>query len=186
MSENAEFAQNVIDSGLIWIGPKPDTIISMGNKDVAREKAINSNLPICPGLKNDDLSSENLEKKCLDIGYPILIKASAGGGGIGMNIVNNFSELKTAIDKTKNLAKKAFGNSDIFLEKFIRNSRHIEIQVFGYGENNAVRTKPEVVRLVIVAPNPAGSIIILPISKPIGNSVNENVIVLSSRLFVPS
>ena len=110
----------------------------MGNKDVAREKAINSNLPICPGLKNDDLSSENLEKKCLDIGYPILIKASAGGGGIGMNIVNNFSELKTAIDKTKNLAKKAFGNSDIFLEKFIRNSRHIEIQVFGYGENNAV------------------------------------------------
>ena len=99
LSENAEFAQNVIDSGLIWIGPKPDTIISMGNKDVAREKAINSNLPICPGLKNDDLSSENLEKKCLDIGYPILIKASAGGGGIGMNIVNNFSELKTAIDK---------------------------------------------------------------------------------------
>ena len=138
LSENAKFAQNVIDSGLIWIGPKPDTIISMGNKDVAREKAINSNLPICPGLKNDDLSSENLEKKCLDIGYPILIKASAGGGGIGMNIVNNFSELKTAIDKTKNLAKKAFGNSDIFLEKFIRNSRHIEIQVFGYGENSAV------------------------------------------------
>mgnify|MGYP001307767656 FL=1 len=138
LSENAEFAQNVIDSGLIWIGPKPNSINSMGNKDVARELAIKSNLPICPGLKNDELNSNDLEKKCIDIGYPILIKASAGGGGIGMQIVNNFNELKSAIEKTKNLAKKAFGNSDIFLEKFIRNSRHIEIQVFGYGEKSAV------------------------------------------------
>ena len=138
LSENAEFAQNVIDSGLVWIGPKPNSITSMGNKDVARELAIKSNLPICPGLKNDELNSNDLEKKCIDIGYPILIKASAGGGGIGMQIVNNFNELKSAIEKTKNLAKKAFGNSDIFLEKFIRNSRHIEIQVFGHGEKSAV------------------------------------------------
>ncbi len=138
LSENAEFAQNVIDSGLVWIGPKPNSITSMGNKDVARELAIKSNLPICPGLKNDELDSNDLEKKCIDIGYPILIKASAGGGGIGMQIVNNFNELKSAIEKTKNLANKAFGNSDIFLEKFIRNSRHIEIQVFGYGEKSAV------------------------------------------------
>ena len=138
LSENAEFAQNVIDSGLVWIGPKPNSITSMGNKDVARELAIKSNLPICPGLKNDELDSNDLEKKCIEIGYPILIKASAGGGGIGMQIVNNFNELKSAIEKTKNLAKKAFGNSDIFLEKFIRNSRHIEIQVFGYGEKSAV------------------------------------------------
>ena len=138
LSENAEFAQNVIDSGLVWIGPKPNSITSMGNKDIARELAIKSNLPICPGLKNDELDSNDLEKKCIDIGYPILIKASAGGGGIGMQIVNNFNDLKSAIEKTKNLAKKAFGNSDIFLEKFIRNSRHIEIQVFGYGEKSAV------------------------------------------------
>ncbi len=138
LSENTEFAQNIIDAGLIWIGPKPNSITSMGNKDIARELAIKSNLPICPGLKNDDLNSNDLEKKCTNIGYPILIKASAGGGGIGMQIVNNFNELKSAVDKTKNLAKKAFGNSDIFLEKFIRNSRHIEIQVFGYGEKSAV------------------------------------------------
>ena len=138
LSENAEFAQNVIDSGLVWIGPKPNSITYMVNKDIARELAIKSNLPICPGLKNDELNSNDLEKKCIDIGYPILIKASAGGGGIGMQIVNNFNELKSAIEKTKNLAKKAFGNSDIFLEKFIRNSRHIEIQVFGYGEKSAI------------------------------------------------
>ena len=138
LSENSEFAQNVMDSGITWVGPKPNNITSMGNKDIARELAIKSNLPICPGLKNDEIESSDLEKKCMEIGYPILIKASAGGGGIGMQIVNNFNELKTAVDKTKNLAKKAFGNSDIFLEKFIRNSRHIEIQIFGYGERNSV------------------------------------------------
>ena len=138
MAENAKFAQMVIDTGIIWIGPKPNTIISMGNKDIARELAIKNNLPICPGLKNDELGKEDLEIKCNAIGFPILIKASAGGGGIGMQIVNNYEELVKSIEKTKNLAMKAFGNSDIFLEKFISNSRHIEIQVFGLGEKKAL------------------------------------------------
>ena len=119
MAENAEFAQKVIDSGIIWIGPKPNTIISMGNKDMARELAIRNNLPICPGLNNEELKKDGLEKKCNEIGFPILIKASAGGGGIGMQIANNYEQLVQSIEKTKNLAKKAFGNSDIFLEKFI-------------------------------------------------------------------
>ena len=76
-------------------------------------------MPICPRLNNKDLEKSDLEKKCIEIGFPILVKASAGGGGIGMQIVNNYSELVKAIEKTKNLAKKAFGNSDVFLEKFI-------------------------------------------------------------------
>ena len=138
MAENADFAQKVIDSGIIWIGPKPSSIISMGNKDMARDLALKNNLPICPGLNNEDLKDDNLEKKCNEIGFPILIKASAGGGGIGMHIANNFEQLVQSIDKTKNLAKKAFGNSDIFLEKFISNARHIEIQVFGLGEKKAL------------------------------------------------
>ena len=138
MAENAEFAQDVIDSGITWIGPKPNTIISMGNKDIARELAIKNNLPICPGLNNRELDDVDLEKKCNEIGYPILIKASAGGGGIGMQIANNYEQLIQSIEKTKNLAKKAFGNSDIFLEKFISNARHIEIQVFGFGEKKAL------------------------------------------------
>ena len=138
MAENAEFAQKVIDSGIIWIGPKPNTIISMGNKDMARELAIRNNLPICPGLNNEELKKDGLEKKCNEIGFPILIKASAGGGGIGMQIANNYEQLVQSIEKTKNLAKKAFGNSDIFLEKFISNARHIEIQVFGLGEKKAL------------------------------------------------
>ena len=138
LAENDKFAQEVIDSGIIWIGPKPNTIISMGNKDIARDLALKSDLPICPGLNNKDLEEDGLEKKCNNIGYPILIKASAGGGGIGMQIVKNYNELVKSVEKTKNLAKKAFGNSDVFLEKFIKNARHIEIQVFGFGEKKAV------------------------------------------------
>ena len=138
LAENGQFAQQVIDAGIVWIGPKPNTIVSMGNKDIARNLALKSNLSICPGLNNKDLEKDDLEKKCNEIGFPILIKASAGGGGIGMQIVNNYSELFKSIEKTKNLAKKAFGNSDVFLEKFIKNARHIEIQIFGFGEKKAV------------------------------------------------
>jgi len=138
LAENDQFAQKVMDAGIVWIGPKPNTIASMGNKDIARDLALKINLPICPGLNNKDLEKDDLEKKCNEIGFPILIKASAGGGGIGMQIVNNYSELVKSIEKTKNLAKKAFGNSDVFLEKFIKNARHIEIQIFGFGEKKAV------------------------------------------------
>jgi len=138
LAENDQFAQQVIDAGIVWIGPKPNTIVSMGNKDTARDLALKSNLPICPGLNNKDLEKDDLEKKCNEIGFPILVKASAGGGGIGMQIVNNYSELVKSVEKTKNLAKKAFGNSDVFLEKFIKNARHIEIQIFGFGEKKAV------------------------------------------------
>jgi len=138
LAENDKFAQQVIDAGIVWIGPKPNTIVSMGNKDIARDLALKNNLPICPGLNNKDLQKDDLEKKCNEIGFPILIKASAGGGGIGMQIVKNYNELVKSIENTKNLAKKAFGNSDIFLEKFIKNARHIEIQIFGFGEKKAV------------------------------------------------
>jgi len=138
LAENNKFAQKVINAGIVWIGPKPDTIVSMGNKDIARDLALKSKLPICPGLNNKDLEKDDLEEKCNQIGFPILVKASAGGGGIGMQIVNNYNELVKSIEKTKNLAKKAFGNSDVFLEKFIKNARHIEIQIFGFGEKKAV------------------------------------------------
>ena len=138
LAENDQFARKIINSGIIWIGPKPETIVSMGNKDLARELAIKSDLPICPGVKNNEIITEDLEKKCNDIGFPILIKSSAGGGGIGMQIARDYNQLVEAIEKTKNLAEKAFGNSNIFLEKFIENARHIEIQIFGFGEKGAI------------------------------------------------
>ena len=138
LAENEHFAKKILDSGIIWIGPKPDSIVSMGNKDIARKLALNSGLKICPGLNNEAINKDNLEDKCNEISFPILIKASAGGGGIGMQIANDYSQLLESIEKTKNLAQKAFGNSNIFLEKFIPNARHIEIQIFGFGENGAI------------------------------------------------
>jgi acetyl/propionyl-CoA carboxylase alpha subunit len=91
LSENDQFAQKVIDNQIIWIGPKPETIRSMGNKDVARDLALKSNVPICPGINEiDKLSKQHLKIECEKIGFPILVKSSAGGGGIGMNIVSNY------------------------------------------------------------------------------------------------
>jgi acetyl-CoA carboxylase biotin carboxylase subunit len=110
----------------------------MGNKETARALAVENGVPICPGINQNELEEEGLEEKCKTIGFPILVKASAGGGGIGMQIAKDYSQLKEVIEKTKNLAGKAFGNSDIFLEKYIANARHIEIQIFGYGEKKAI------------------------------------------------
>ncbi len=139
LSENDQFAQKVIDNQIIWIGPKPETIRSMGNKDVARDLALKSNVPICPGINEiDKLSKQHLKIECEKIGFPILVKSSAGGGGIGMNIVSNYDDLEKAIEKTTTLAKKAFGDGSFFIEKFITNARHIEIQVFGFGEKGSV------------------------------------------------
>jgi len=138
LAENGQFAKKIIDSGIVWIGPTPETIISMGNKETARALAAESGVPICPGINQNELEEESLEEKCKTIGFPILVKASAGGGGIGMQIAKDYNQLKEAIEKTKNLAGKAFGNSDIFLEKYIANARHIEIQIFGYGEKKAI------------------------------------------------
>ena len=139
LSENMKFAKSVIEKGIIWIGPHPNNIESMGSKNLSRELAVQAGLPICPGINDiENLSSEELEAQCMDIGYPILIKASAGGGGIGMSIAKDFNELKNSISKTKNLALKAFGDDRIFIEKFIQNARHIEIQVFGFGKAGAI------------------------------------------------
>lgn len=139
LSENDRFAQEVIDNQIVWIGPKPETIRSMGNKDIARDLALKSNVPICPGINEiSNLSSEDLKIECQKIGYPILVKSSAGGGGIGMNVVNTYEDLEKAIEKTTSLAEKAFGDGSVFLEKFITNARHIEIQVFGFGDNGSV------------------------------------------------
>ena len=139
LSENDQFAQKVIDNQIVWIGPKPETIRSMGNKDIARDLAIKSNVPICPGINEiESMSKSQLKKECEKIGFPILVKSSAGGGGIGMSVVSSYGDLEKAIEKTSSLAEKAFGDGSIFLEKFITNARHIEIQVFGFGKKGSV------------------------------------------------
>ncbi|MDC0862051.1 biotin carboxylase N-terminal domain-containing protein [Alphaproteobacteria bacterium] len=139
LSENANFADKVIQNQITWIGPKPKIIKEMGNKTKALELAKKANVPVSPSINNPlSMDEEELKKQCEIIQYPILVKASAGGGGIGMSVAHNFSELKKTMEKTSNLADKAFGDGAIFLEKFITNARHVEIQIFGFGKQSAI------------------------------------------------
>lgn len=139
LAENADFAQKVIDAGMIWIGPTPENIIEMGDKQRARQIAIQAKVPVVPGSERflmgqlDDLSHQ-AEK----IGFPLLVKASAGGGGIGMRQIDKQEDLLETVTKTQELAEKAFGDGTIYLEKLIPKARHIEIQVFGFGNGHAI------------------------------------------------
>lgn len=139
LSENADFAEQVENSGFIFIGPSAKTIRSMGDKVSAIEIMRNSGVPTVPGsngpLDDDTDRSVALAK---GIGYPVIIKAAAGGGGRGMRVVDSEAELIKAIQVTKTEAASFFGNNTVYLEKFLENPRHIEIQVIGDGQGNAI------------------------------------------------
>ena len=139
LAENAEFAAATREAGLIWIGPEPQSIREMGDKERARCLARSIGAPILPGserLAADD--ERGLAEAAARAGYPLLIKASAGGGGIGMRMVESPERLFEFAASTATLAKRAFGNADIFMERFLPNARHIEVQVFGLGDGRAV------------------------------------------------
>lgn len=139
LSENAEFARRVEAEGLIWIGPAPDTIASMGDKDRARQLAASAGVPILSGSSRfipDDTSA--LAEAAERVGYPLLVKAAAGGGGIGMQRVDVPEALAKTVETTMTMAERAFGDASVFLERFIPRARHIEIQVFGFGDGRAV------------------------------------------------
>jgi acetyl-CoA carboxylase, biotin carboxylase subunit len=134
LSENAEFARRVREEGLLFIGPDEKAIESMGNKAKAREIAKNAGVPTTPGSSQPVDDYEELERVTKKIGFPIMLKASAGGGGKGMRIVSNENELKSAFENAKVEAKSAFNNDDIYVEKYLTDIRHIEVQVLGDGE----------------------------------------------------
>ena len=139
LAENAGFARAVADAGLIWIGPEPKTIEDMGDKARARALAESAGVPIVPGSRSfaaDD--NLGLEDAGAEIGFPLLVKATAGGGGIGMKRVDDPAALLETVEATENMAEKAFGDGTIYLEKLIDRPRHIEIQLFGFGDGNAV------------------------------------------------
>ena len=139
LAENAAFAQTVIDSDLAWIGPRPETINAMGDKERAREIAVSAGVPVLPGSERFTGSSlDGLEAAAQRIGFPLLIKAAAGGGGIGMKRVDDVSALGSAVRATQGLAKANFGDDAVFLEKYIPHARHIEVQVLGLGDGRAV------------------------------------------------
>jgi acetyl-CoA carboxylase biotin carboxylase subunit len=139
LAENADFAEQVEKSGFIFIGPRPDTIREMGDKVAAINAMKRLRIPCVPGssepIGSDDEATIRMAQ---EIGYPIIIKAAGGGGGRGMRVVHTESHLLTAIAMTRNEARAAFNNDKIYMEKYLQTPRHIEVQVIGDGQGNAV------------------------------------------------
>ena len=138
LSENADFAQAVIDAGLIWVGPRPDSIRAMGLKDAAKERMIAAGVPVTPGYLGADQSPDVLAAEAGKVGYPVLIKAVAGGGGKGMRRVDDASDFADALASCKREAASSFGDDRVLIEKYILSPRHIEVQVFGDTHGNVV------------------------------------------------
>ena len=139
LAENAGFAERVIAAGLTWVGPSPSSITEMGDKQRARELAQAAGVPIVPGSSRFAVGeAEGIEAAAEATGYPLLVKASAGGGGIGMRRVDRPEQLRATVEATQSMAQKAFGDGSVFLERFVPKARHVEIQVFGFGNGKAV------------------------------------------------
>jgi len=138
LSENADFAQAVIDAGLIWVGPKPDSIRAMGLKDAAKTLMAAAGVPVTPGYLGDNQDPAFLAEQAAAIGFPVLIKAVAGGGGKGMRKVDAGQDFPDALESCQREAASSFGNAVVLIEKWIDSPRHIEVQVFGDAHGNVV------------------------------------------------
>ena len=138
LSENAVFAQKVEDSGLTFIGPKPHAIKVMGNKLAAKEAVRDYDIPMVPGIEEAITDVELAKTIAKDIGFPILIKAAAGGGGKGMRVVDRIEDLSEQMDRAIGEAQSAFGDGSVFIEKYVGSPRHIEIQVLADTHGNIV------------------------------------------------
>ena len=138
LSENAEFAEDVRNAGLIWVGPPPSAIRSMGLKDEAKRIAEEAGVPVLPGYRGEAQDLKTLTAAAKDVGYPLLIKAIAGGGGRGIRLVAKASALKDELESAVREAEAAFGDGRVMLEKLVEQPRHIEVQVFGDSHGNVV------------------------------------------------
>jgi acetyl-CoA carboxylase, biotin carboxylase subunit len=134
LSENARFAEAVETAGLVFIGPRPDTIRRMGDKAAAREAAAAAGVPIVPGSPGEVADPAAARQAARAIGYPVMIKASAGGGGRGIRVVEDEAALEQQFRTAETEAKSAFGSGALYLERFVRRARHLEVQVLGDGE----------------------------------------------------
>ncbi|NQY98025.1 MAG: ATP-grasp domain-containing protein [Henriciella sp.] len=138
LSENASFARAVENAGLIWVGPKADTIEAMGLKDRAKAIAEDAGVPVLPGYRGEAQDAKSLTKEATRIGYPLLIKAVAGGGGRGIRLLAKAKDLPAELESAVREAEAAFGDGRVMLEKLVEQPRHIEVQVFGDSHGNAV------------------------------------------------
>jgi len=131
LSENADFAEAVVDAGLVWIGAPAAAIRAMGRKDAAKQLMLDAGVPVTPGYLGEDQSAERLQIEAARIGYPVLIKAVAGGGGKGMRKVDAAAGFCDALQSCRREAKASFGDDRVLIEKYVERPRHIEVQVFG-------------------------------------------------------
>lgn len=138
LSENARFAEICESCDITFIGPSPKVIETMGDKAMARKTMIDCGIPVVPGSKDIIKDDETAETVANEIGYPVLIKASAGGGGKGMRVAQNSKELSKSIQAAQNEAQASFGNSEVYLEKYVEEPRHIEFQILGDKYGNVV------------------------------------------------
>ena len=137
LAENADFAQQVIDAGLIWIGPSPSAIATMGDKQAARTAVRRNKVPLIPGTE-PGMPDDELVHAARRIGFPVLIKAVAGGGGKGMRPVQREEDFAQALATARREAESAFGNGDVYVEKLLQGARHIEFQILADAHGNTV------------------------------------------------
>ena len=138
LSENAKFAEIVTQHGMTFIGPTAEHIRLMGDKIAAKQAAIDTGMPVVPGSAGGLTDEANAKKVAKDIGYPIIIKASAGGGGRGMKVAQTEDDLAEAYNTARSEAKAAFGNDEVYMEKYLTRPRHIEIQIVADGHGNVI------------------------------------------------
>ena len=138
LSENAKFADILTEHSIKFIGPSAENIRTMGDKIEAKRTAKALGIPVVPGSEGGVSTLEDAKRVGKDIGYPVIIKATAGGGGRGMKVANNEGELELAVSTAQSEAKAAFGNAEVYIEKYLQKPRHIEVQVLGDGQGNAV------------------------------------------------
>jgi acetyl-CoA carboxylase biotin carboxylase subunit len=162
LAENEEFARACRDNDLVFIGPSPEALSLMGNKAQARESMAKAGVPVLPGFSSRDLDESTALKIADELGYPVLIKASLGGGGKGMRVVHDRQELVRALPLVKAESRHAFGSEEVYMEKFLRRARHVEIQVLGdrhgkvvhlYERDCSIQRRNQ--KLVEEAPSPA-------------------------------
>ncbi|WP_395058850.1 acetyl/propionyl/methylcrotonyl-CoA carboxylase subunit alpha [Polaromonas sp.] len=138
LSENADFAQAVLDAGLVWVGPPPAAIRALGNKAAAKELALAKNIPCLRGYQGGDQSNDRLLAEAVKVGYPLMVKATAGGGGRGMRLVTQASGLLAALDSARSEALSSFGNGELLLERALLSPRHVEVQVFADAQGHCI------------------------------------------------
>src|SRR5579859_5995277 len=138
LSENADFADAVVAAGLIWIGPPSSAIRAMGLKDAAKALMLKAGVPVTPGYLGEDQADATLAKEAARIGFPVLIKAVAGGGGKGMRKVEKAADFDAALASCKREAAASFGDDRVLLETYVQRPRHIEVQVFGDSHGGVV------------------------------------------------